>query len=709
MPCEQNEVLSAAVTLERHQNIAVLWVDNPPVNAVNRAVLAGLQAGVAAVGDDDELRGAVIICRGTSFMSGADITEFGSEGDGAAWTNTLRALEDCAKPIISAMHKLAFGGGLELALACHGRIAEPGTVFAFPEVSLGVIPGSGGTQRFPRLVGYPAALDIIPSGRKFDAAEALKLGLIGAIFPAEALMDQAIAASNNLAAAMAGGEKLARARDLDGLVQAARAEAGLFETARDQVRKRWRDVDARLASIDAMENGLRLSFDEALSVESAVFKRLAETPQHRALSHLFFAERRARKVPGKTGKTQRSVRTVSIIGGGTMGRGIALAFAGSGFPVTLIEVSPEASAATVAACRRENAGSVAKGRMSQDAAARCDALIQGAHDLATAAEADLVVEAVHENMALKQRVFADLDRVAKPGAILATNTSNLDIDAIAASTKRPQDVIGLHFFSPANVMTLLEIVRGAQTSDEVLAAGLEIARALGKQPVVARVCDGFIVNRAFDGYWREALFLVEDGASPYDVDQALVDFGMPMGPFAVSDLVGLDVNQAIRDNQRQSIPPGARVALVEDALIGQGRLGRKSGAGWYGYTDGRRAGYADSAVLTFLEAFRSSESFVPRRIATDEIVQRCLYAVINEGARLLEEGVAIRSSDIDVAAVHGVGFPNWRGGPMHYAGEVGLPVILSAIKLFGEKDSHWWRPSRLLEDRACQGLTFMDA
>ncbi len=698
--------LSSSVSLEKRGDIALLWTDNPPVNAISRSVRAGLHRGLGEVGRDGSLKAAIVICRGSSFFSGADITEFGQEEQPPSWLELDRGLDLSQKPVIAAIHTRAFGGGLEVALACQYRIADRGAVFAFPEVGLGIIPGGGGTQRFPRIAGFEAALDIIPSARVFGAEEALRLGAIDRIADG-GLEAAALGFAREIIARNLGPAELPRARNLDRAIEAARADPRIFAKAREATRRRFRGFTARLRAIDAMEKALSLPFDEALAAESAIFAECLDTAEHRALSHLFFAEREARRVPDlPKGVTPRKIGRVAVVGGGTMGRGITLAFAEGGFPVHLIETGAETRDKALAYCRKEIEARLAKGRISEAEAEARIARITGGTGLAEAAGADLVVEAVFEEMELKKQVFAELDLVAANGAILASNTSNLDIDEIASATRRPRDVLGLHFFSPANIMKLLEIVRGRETGSEVLATALAVAKAIGKQPVVARVCDGFVANRAFDTYWREAEFLVEEGASPYEVDKVLYDFGMPMGPFAVADLVGLDIGQAIRRRHRQTLPAGARFSTLEDEIVALGRLGQKSGAGWYRYGADARSGSPDPEIEPLIAAYRAKRGFAPRSVPAEEIIQRCIYAVVNEGAKEIEEGIAIRASDIDVAAVYGFGFPSWRGGPMQYADEIGLASVAAAVERFHADHGYWWRPARRLLDLARTGGRF---
>ncbi len=693
--------LSKTVSLEQRGDIALLWTDNPPVNAISRSVIKGLYAGIEAIEKDAGIKAAIIICRGSSFFAGADITEFGTKEDFPGWMDADRRIDLCAKPIIAAIHTRAFGGGFEIALASHYRIAERTAQFAFPEVGLGIIPGAGGTQRFPRIAGFPAALDIIPSGRVIGAEEALKLGAVDKLVEPGKIEAEAIAFAKDIVAKGVRGDTLPRARNREDHVVTARRSPEIFAKAREATAKRFRGFKGRLVSIDIIENALKLPFDEAVRAEVSSSEALVHTPEHRALGGLFFAEREARRVPDlPKGTPTRKVETVAVIGGGTMGRGITLAFADRGIPVRLIEVSQDALDKALGYCRSEIEAQVKKGRIPEAEAQARIGRIEGAVGVAGAAGRDLVIEAVFEDMGLKKKIFAELDRVMQPGAILASNTSNLDVNEIASATRRPGDVIGMHFFSPANIMKLFEIVRGEKTSPEVLATALEVSKAIGKQPVVARVCDGFIANRAFDNYWREAEFLVEEGASPYEIDRVLYEFGMPMGPFAVADLVGLDLGQYIRKNSRPKLPQGARICYLEDAVVAKGRNGQKNGKGWYDYGASARSGTPDPEVEAVIAAYRKEKGIKPRTISADEIIERGIYSVINEGAKELEEGIAIRASDIDVASVYGMGFPSWRGGPMRYADEVGLRTVAKSVEHFRETQGYWWQPSKLLLDLA---------
>jgi 3-hydroxyacyl-CoA dehydrogenase len=700
------ESLSPSVKWEQRQDIAFLWCDNPPVNAISGSIRAGLCRGIERAVADPAIKAIVILCRGPSFFTGADITEFGKVIDAPSWTETDRTIEISPKPIIAAIHGSCLGGGFEYALTCHYRIALEETRFGFPEIKLGLLPGGGGTQRFPRLAGFEAALDAILSGSSFDAGRALALGVIDRIV--EAPLETS---AGQFATEVAKrNETPPRARDrTDQIIAFRNAAPAAFAEARRNVGHRFTGRMSPLRAIDAIEAASILPFAEGMAEEARLFEECQRSDEHRALAHLFFAERAARKIPGLTVKEGQPVDRVAVIGAGTMGCGIALAFAAAGLLVALIESDHEAGLRASRRIADELAQAVARKRLSEDQAEAQRGRISLAQEIASAAEASLAVEAVFENLSLKQQVFAQLDRIMPTGAVLATNTSNLDINAIAGVTGRPESVVGLHFFSPANVMQLLEIVRGARTSDVVLATALEVAKRLGKQPVVAGVCDGFITNRIFGEYWRQSRFLVEEGASPYEVDRVLMKFGMPLGPFAVSDLVGLDVSKMIRENRRALAGSDERPDTVEDELVLAGRLGRKNGMGWYRYPAGARAGEEEDEVLRAIQIHRQRTGRQPRAISPDEIIARCIFGVINEGARTVEEGIAFRASDVDVAAVYGYGFPKHRGGPMHFADEFGLRRVAEEVEALHQTQGIRWRPSPLLVETARRGGRLAEA
>lgn len=690
--------LSPAITFQREGAIAILWIDNPPVNAINASVRAGLVAGLHRIKADDSLRAAIIACKGSSFSSGADINEFGIPEVPPLWSDLDREIDYATKPVIAAIHGRALGGGLEIALACHYRVAANGALLGLPEVQLGLIPGAGGTQRLPRLIGLEAALDVITTGRPMDAQTALALGSIDAVIDGDLLSGALSFASKIILAE--GNLTLRRSCNLPVAVPSAGVDATV-NAAIQRVSTRQRGFMAPQRAIEAVQGAVMMPFDVGMKREAEIFDECLASEQHRSLSYMFFAERAARKVPGLPSEVRTPDR-VGIVGGGTMGRGIALALVPYGIDVTLVEQNASRLRQALDACTAELDGLVQRGRMSTGEHAQRLKLLHGSTDLGDLADTDVVIEAVYEDLEVKRQVFGRLESIVGPVTLLASNTSNLNLDAIAESTRHPERVLGLHFFSPANIMSLLEIVRGRATDPGAIGVAFGLAKRIGKQPVLSGVCDGFIANRIFDQYFREADFLVEEGASPYDVDDALVAFGMPMGPYAVSDLVGLDVGQLIRKRQRALLPAGMRYSTLEDEIVESGRQGQKTGVGWYRYEDGRRRA-CDKTIFPLIDSYRARKGIAPRVIAADEIVGRCLTALVNEGAKLLEEGIALRGSDIDVAAVHGYGFPRYLGGPLRYADDCGLQRFADDVCKFQESLGSWWTPSPLLLRCAAEG------
>jgi 3-hydroxyacyl-CoA dehydrogenase len=690
-------VLSPTVTLQREEEIALLWIENPPVNAISASVRAGLYAGLLRVKADESIRATIIACKGASFSSGADISEFGSPEAPPLWSDLDREIEYAPKPIVAAIQGRALGGGLEIALACHYRIAVDGTQLGLPEVLLGLIPGAGGTQRLPRLIGLEAALDHITTGRPMDARAALALGAIDAVIESD-LTSGAIAFARRVT--KDSSLALRRSRDLDVAVPSAGLDATM-SAASQRISQRQRGYTAPERAIEAVQCAVTLPFDAGMKREAEIFAECLASEQHRALSYLFFAERVARKVPGLPVSAPKLDR-VGVIGGGTMGRGIALALVPHGIDVTLVEQDVGRLQQALDAFKGELDAALQRGRITWDDHAQRIKHLRGSTEIGDLADVDLVIEAVYEDLELKRKIFGSLESLVGHETLLASNTSNLNLDMIAESTRHPARVLGLHFFSPANVMSLLEIVRGKATDAGAIAAAFDLAKRIGKQPVLSGVCDGFIANRMFDQYFREADFLVEEGASPYDVDDALVTFGMPMGPYAVSDLVGLDVGQLIRKRQRGLLPEGMRYSTLEDEVVERGRLGQKTGAGWYHYKSGRRSD-RDDMIFRLIDDYRARKGFVPRAISADEIVCRCLTALVNEGAKLLDEGISLRGSDIDVAAVHGYGFPRFLGGPLRYADDCGLQRFAHDASRFQKDFGPWWTPSPLLLRCAAEG------
>jgi 3-hydroxyacyl-CoA dehydrogenase len=684
--------------------IAVVTLDNPPVNGLGHALRTAIVAALDRANADDAVVAIVLTGAGRLFSAGADIREFGTPKSTAEPTlrSVIAAVENSAKPVIASIGGAAMGGGLELALGCHLRVAIASAPIALPEVKLGLLPGAGGTQRLPRLVDMEIAIRMVVDGSTRTAAELAQQRLFDAVVP-----DDALAASLRLAGRVVD-EARPRTRVRDLAVPSAGAEA-LLGRKRETLVAMADRYPAPLACVDALAAAVTMPFDEGLAVEREHFVRLMQSPTSRALRHAFFAERTASRIEGlPEGTRSRAVESVAIVGAGTMGTGIALAFLAARIPVTLLETSQQALDKGTAAVRANVEGAVAKGKLTPDEAQQRLGALHPTLAYEQVANADLVVEAVFEDMGVKEKVLAALDAFAKPGAVLATNTSTLDVDRLAAATRRPHDVAGMHFFSPANVMQLVEVVRGAATAPDVLATLVSVSRRLGKVAVVSRVCDGFIGNRMIEHYLRQAMFLVDEGAAPTQVDVALERFGMAMGPFRMSDLAGLDVGWRIR--QRRYVErPHMRYSRVADRLCERGRFGQKTGAGWYRYEPGRRDALADPAAVALIAEYRKEIGVAPRTIDDAEIVDRCVLALVNEGARVLEDGIAQRASDIDVVYLTGYGFPRFRGGPMYYADRRGLIEVearMLDLARAPDADVAFWTPAPLLARLAGAGKTF---
>ncbi len=682
-------------------NIAVIRFDNPPMNTLAHSMRKAVHEHLAVAVADPAVRAVVLIGGGRAFCSGAEIREFNTPVALAAPdTRQLMAeIERCSKPVIAAVHGVAMGGGLELTMCCHYRVASPGAQLALPEVKLGILPGAGGTQRLPRALGVERALDMIVSGNPIRSETAAGTLLVDELVQGD-LLEGAIAFAERV---LAEGRPLRRLRDITPRMENA---AAFFAEARKRAGREYRGFPAPAICIDAVEASLKLAFDEGVKYERRCFDDLVVTPESKSLRHAFFGERTVSKVPGLPEDTPATdIRSAAIVGSGTMGTGIAIAFADSGMSVHLLDASAPALERSLDSIRAHYAGAVSKGRLSQDEADRRIGRVRAA-DWAAIASDDLALEAVSEDLALKKAVFERLDKTLKPGAILASNTSSLDLDEIAASTARPESVVGAHFFSPANVMRLLEVVRGAKTSGTVLASILKLAKALKKVAVVSRVCDGFIGNRLMDFYLRQAEYLLEEGATPEQVDRALQDWGMAMGPFTLSDLVGLDIVQNMRARRRAERPDLAYSRITE-RLAQSGRLGRKSGAGYYRYEPGSRKALPDSASVAVIDECRRASHAPQRQIRDAEIVERCILALVNEGARVLEEGVAARAVDIDMVYLTGYGFPLYRGGPMFYADMVGLKNVAATIEQFSRGyHGESWSIAPLLARLAAEERTF---
>ena len=684
------------VSLRNDDDIAVITIDNPPVNALNNAVRTGLVGVLSQARADAGVAAIVIVCAGRTFIAGADISEFGKPAREPTTLDVIAAIEASQKPVIAAMHGTPLGGGLEVALACHCRVAAPGTRLGLPEIKLGLIPGAGGTQRLPRLVGLDKAMAMILSGDPIPATEALEAGLIDAIVEG----DLAAAAVRFARGIVAQGRPPALAKDRDDKLAADRGDAKKFDAAAATYLKRARGRDAPAAAIEALHGAITLPVEQALARERALFLDLVASEQSKAQRHIFFAEREAAKLSELAGVKPRNIVRAAVMGAGTMGGGIAMCFANAGIPVTVVEANAEALARGLDAVARNYRSASARGGLTVDEVEARLARIAGTTDLAAVADADIVIEAVFEDMAVKQQVFGALDRIVKPGAVLATNTSYLDIDALARGTSRPDAVVGVHFFSPANIMRLLEVVRGAATSPTTLATAIAVGRRIGKIPVVVGVCHGFVGNRMHRVRAAEAERLLLEGALPADVDAALTDFGFAMGPFATADLAGLDINWRMRKAQGLSAP-------IADLLCERGRFGQKTGRGFYLYAPGSRTPQPDPEVADLIAAEMARRRVAPRMVGKDEIVERLLFAMINEGARILAEGIARRPGDIDVIWVYGYGFPAHRGGPMHYADAVGLVRIRDRLAAFARMTGDdTMQPAPLVEKLAAEGKGF---
>jgi len=652
------------VRLERDGDIAVIVIDNPPINAGSAAVREGLMAAIATLESDAGLQGAVLIGAGSTFIAGSDLREFGQPLAEPQLPSVIKAIEDCGKPVVAALHGAALGGGFELALGCDARVAAPGTVVGLPEVTLGIIPGAGGTQRLPRIVGIPRAIGMICSGERIGTAAALAAGMID------------VEAQSDLRAAA-----VAHARLLVGRKQRLRdravplADAGAIAEASAAALKAGKRRPQVQAAIDAIVATATVAIDDGLADERAVFQRLRVSREAFALRHQFFAERDSAKHPSLDAAKPRDIRRIAVIGAGTMGSGIAIAALDAGHEVLLLEQEATALERGASRIHDHYANRVKGGKTKTAVAAACQARLSTSLDWPRIAEADLVIEAVFEEMGVKQLVFQRIDALARPGAVLASNTSYLDLDAIAAATTRPQDVIGLHFFSPANVMKLMEVVRGKASAPDALATGLALGRKLKKLPVLTGNAFGFVGNRLYAAYRRQCEFMVEEGASPEQVDAALEAFGFAMGPFTVADLSGLDIAWHMRRAQAASRDPAARYVHIADRLCEAGRLGRKTGAGYYRYPDGASRPQVDPAVAELIAKARADKGIAPRELGAEEIQRRVMLALVNEAALLLAEGVAERATDVDVVLVNGYGFPRWEGGPVFWARERGAEAL----------------------------------
>jgi 3-hydroxyacyl-CoA dehydrogenase len=697
--------MSDLVQLTKDNDIAIITINNPPVNALSPGVPEGIAEAIEQIDKDPTVKAAVLIGSGTTFIAGADIKEFGKitsgkKPGGVGLVPVLKRIEDCSKPVVMAIHGQAFGGGLETAMAGHYRVAAPGAVVGQPEVNLGLIPGAAGTQRLPRLAGVAKALEMCTDGKPVKAKDALAAGIVDRLIEGD-LLQGALAFAREVA-----GKPAPKTRDRNEKLGTPEQNAPIFAAARDAAKKKARGLMAPLAAIDAVEAATKLPFDQGVEAERKLFTDCLFSDQSKALIHVFFGEREVAKVPDVPKETPViPVKSAAVVGAGTMGGGIAMNFANAGIPVLLKETEQTALDRGMNTIRKNYENTMKKGRLTQQQMDDRLKLIRPTLTYDGFGDADMVIEAVFEGMALKKQVFGELDKICKPGAILASNTSTLDVDEIASATRRPEAVIGTHFFSPANVMRLLEIVRGKASSKEVIATCMQLSKKIGKIGVLVGNCRGFVGNRMFGPYRREAQFLIEEGASVEAVDKAMYDWGMAMGPLAVGDLAGLDVGWRIRKEFKHLEKPGVRQPLAEDKLCELGRYGQKTGAGWYKYDENRRA-IPDPEVARLVAQWAAEAGIKQRQISKEEIVDRLNYALVNEGARILEEGFALRSVDVDIIYLNGYGFPAYRGGPMWYADTVGLKNVLARINEFHEQHGELWEPAPLLKKLAEEGRGF---
>ena len=691
-----------------HGDIAVITLNNPPVNGLGLATRQGITECLAKANAESAARAIVITGAGKAFSGGADIKEFGSPKamQEPNLLSVILAIENSAKPVVAAIHSVVMGGGLELALGCHYRVAAPGTSVALPEVKLGLLPGAGGTQRLPRALGVEPALNMIVSG------EPIKSEML-AMLPGQKLFDKMAASAEtlldeamNFARSVADVRPMPLVRDLP--CRHPQGDA-YFQFARNMVKGMAKNFPAPGKCVDAVQAATKGKFEAGMATERELFINLMWTPESKALRHIFMAERAASKIPDVPADTPlRAINSVAVIGAGTMGGGISMNFLNAGIPVVMLEMKQDALDRGVAIIRKNYESQVKKGKLKQDKYEKRMSLLSTTLSYDALKDADMVIEAVFEEIGVKEAVFKELDRVMKPGAILASNTSTLNVDTIADFTKRPQDVVGLHFFSPANVMRLLEVVRGAKTAKDVMATVMVIAKKIKKTAVVSGVCDGFIGNRMIEQYGRQGGFLLDEGCTPAQVDKAIEKFGFAMGPFRMGDLAGNDIGWAIR-KRRAVERADMKYSKTADLLCEKGRFGQKTGAGWYDYVAGKRDAIPNAEVVQMIEDYRKAQGITPRKISDEEIVQRLVYSLVNEAARILEDGIASRASDIDMVYLMGYGFPIYRGGPMNYADQVGLFNVVQAMKRFAQNphdDAKFWEPAPLLARLAAEGKTF---
>jgi 3-hydroxyacyl-CoA dehydrogenase len=689
------------VHYEKRGNVALITLDNPPINALGAGVRKAFAENIGRAITDPRIKAVVVIGAGRCFSGGADIREFGQQPTPPTLRDIIDMAEQCPKPTVAAIHGAAYGGGLELPLGCHFRVGAPSAAMTLPEIKLGVIPGAGGTQRLPRLIGAERALEIILSGDPVGPDEAKKLGILDAIADSD-LVNSALAFAE---ARVADKSPLRKTSEM----KVPSPPNSFFADQRKKIARRARGLITPGYCIAAVENAVMLPFADGMKKERESFVACRDSPQSKAQRHVFFAEREAAKIPDVPKDTPvLTIRTAAVIGCGTMGGGIVMNFANAGIPVTVVENKADGLEKGLRVIARNYATTVAKGRLSEvDMKARM-ALIRGTMDFGDVADADIVIEAVFEDMDVKKKVFGRLDRICKLETILATNTSTLDVDDIAKATNRPEKVIGTHFFSPANVMRLMENVRGAKTSPETIGTVMKLSKTLGKVGVLVGICDGFVGNRMYHCYTRQANFLLEEGALPQQVDKVIYDFGFAMGPFAVGDVAGLDVGWRIRQRRAATRPKDERYSPIADRICEKGRFGQKTGAGWYRYEEGDRTPIPDPKIEALIRQASEELGFERREISDDEIRERCLYALVNEGAKILEEGLALRAGDIDVIWIYGYGFPAHKGGPMFHADQVGLGKVYDALCRLADVHGDMLKPAPLLESLAKRGKGFKD-
>ena len=688
--------INSVTQLRTDGRVAIVSINFPPVNALSAAVRDGIHGAMQAAQQNPAIDAIVLICEGSTFIAGADITEFGKPPSGASLGEVQRIIEESPKPVVAAIHGTALGGGLEVALVCHWRMAVPSARLGLPEVNIGLLPGAGGTQRLPRIVGVEKALEMMTSGNHVKAAEALESGLVDELAPEGDLQAAAVAFAQRV---VAEKRPLRKVREQNDKVLAARGQPALFEKFRTANARKFRGLEAPEKIIQCVEAAVNLPIEEGLQLERKLFVELMQGPQSAALRYYFFASRQAWQVPGLAKDAPLlPVETVGILGAGTMGAGIAMNFLNAGIPVHIVETRQEALDRGLKTIRTNYENTAKKGRLQVGDIEKRMALLTGSLDMQQLADVDLVIEAVFENMDVKKDIFKRLDQTCKAGAILASNTSALDLNEIASATSRPESVIGLHFFSPANVMKLLEVVRGKHTSDSVIATSMQLAKRIGKVAVLVGVCPGFVGNRILGQRQREANALIMEGAMPWAVDRVLYQFGFPMGPFAMSDLAGLDLGWSKEKSSSSTL---------REVLCEMDRRGQKTGAGFYDY-DEKRTAVPSQLVEQTIADFAKKKGFSTRAVSDEEILERCIYPMINEGAKILEEGMALRASDIDVVWVNGYGWPIYRGGPMFYGDQVGLDKVLAKMQEFEQKLGPQFKPAKLLEELANSGRKFSD-